>query len=249
MGVNGQSGYLVQDESCGCVSVSRAEEAFCGTVSVVVDMFLCLSAKATIIFRSLEGLTTIVSQQREGLQRLHDVYVRLFKASGPLSVEDANVVDHGISVLSEDYRYSLQLSDVTEVLENLGLFIAGKIEETSAEAMAELVKGLAVCTVNLIAGVISIVAERDSSNEAAAEMSPVLPHLRGRKFSDILKVQTPRLRTTCLITEIDIIEQEFAQLQSAYHRESSFKAVLDACGTHTSFKEGWKLTQDRFCFL
>ncbi|BBN17466.1 hypothetical protein MPTK1_7g14750 [Marchantia polymorpha subsp. ruderalis] len=220
----------------------------------IVLMFIVkISAEATITFRSLEGLTTIVSQQREGLQRLHDVYVRLFKASGPLSVEDANAVDHGISVLSKDYQYSLQLSDVTEVLEELGLFVAGKIEETGAEAMTELVKGLAICTLKLIAGVISIVAERDSSNEAAAEMPLVLSHqlvmLRGREFGDILKVQTPRLRTTCSITEIDIIEQEFAQLQSAYHRESSFKAVLDACGPHTSFKEGWKLIQDRFCFL
>jgi hypothetical protein len=25
--------------------------------------------------------------------------------------------------------------------------------------------------------------------------------------------------------------------------------VLDACGPHTSFDEGWKLTQDRFCSL
>ncbi|OAE19778.1 hypothetical protein AXG93_2958s1570 [Marchantia polymorpha subsp. ruderalis] len=85
---------------------------------------------------SLHGLTTIVSKQREGLQRLHDVYICLFKASQPLSVEDTNAVDHGISVLFEDYRYSLQLSDVTEVLEDLGLFVAGKIEGTGAEAMA-----------------------------------------------------------------------------------------------------------------
>jgi len=220
----------------------------------IVLMFIQkISAEATITFRSLEGLTTIVSQQREGLRRLHVVYVRLFNASGPLSVEDANAVDLGIAVLAEDRQYSLQLSDVTAVLEDLGLFVAGKIEETGADEMAELVKGLAVCTVNLIAGVIYIVAERDSSNEAAAEMPPVLPHqivmLRGREFSDILKVQTPRLRTTCSITEIDVIEQEFEELQSTYHRESSFKAVLDACGPHTSFEEGGKLTQDRFCFL
>ena len=106
---------------------------------------------------------------------------------------------------------------------------------------------------NLLAGVISTVAERDSSNEAAAEVRPVLPHqmvmLQGREFSNILKVQTPRLRTTCSTTEIDLIEQEFKELQSAYHRESSFKAVLDACGAHTSFEEGWKLNQDQFCFL
>jgi hypothetical protein len=212
-----------------------------------------ISAEATITFRSLEGLTTIVAQQREGLRRLHDVYARLLKASGPLSMEEAIAVDRAIAVVSEDQKYSLKISDVEAVLEDLGLFVAGKIEETGAEAMAELLKSLAVCTVNLIAGVISIVAERDSSNEAATERPPVLPHqlvmLRGREFSEILKVQTPRLRTTCSITEIDIIEQEFAELQSAYHRERCFKAVLDACGPHTSFDEGWKLTQDRFCSL
>lgn len=135
MGVNGQSDYLVQDESCGCVSVSPSVAP--SPLWWIVLMFIeKISAEATITFRSLEGLTTIVSKQREGLQRLHDVYIRLFKASQPLSVEDTNAVDHGISVLSEDYRYSLQLSDVTEVLEDLGLFVAGKIEGTSAEAMA-----------------------------------------------------------------------------------------------------------------
>ena len=81
----------------------------------------------------------------------------------------------------------------------------------------------------------------------------MLPHqlvmLQGREFSDILKVQTPHMRTTCSTTEIHVIEQEFEELQSACHRESSFKAVLDACGPYTSFEEGWKLTQDQFCFL
>ena len=96
-----------------------------------------------------EGLPTIVSKQREDPRRLHAVYVRLFNVSGPLSVEDANAVDLGIALLSEDRRYSLQLSYVTAVLEDLGLFVAGKIEETGADAMAELVKGLALCTVNL----------------------------------------------------------------------------------------------------
>ena len=81
----------------------------------------------------------------------------------------------------------------------------------------------------------------------------LLPHqlvtLQSREIRDILKVQTPCLRTTCLTTEIDVIEQEFEELLSACSRESSFKAVLDACGPHTSFEEGWKLNQDQFCFL
>lgn len=93
----------------------------------IVIMFIQkISAEATITFRSLEGITIIVSQQREGLRHLHDVYARLFNARGPL---------------------------------------------------------------------------------------PVLPHqlvsLRGREFSNIVKIQVHRLRTKWPSAKIDIIEQEF----------------------------------------
>ena len=129
----------------------------------IVLMFIQkILAEATITFHTLEGFTTMVSQHREGLQRFHAVYVRLFNVSGQLSVEDANAVDLGTAVLSEDHQYSLQLSIVTAVLDDLGLFVARKIEETDADAMTEFVKGLAVCSAKLLAGVISVVAERDS---------------------------------------------------------------------------------------
>ena len=108
-----------------------------------------------------------MSQQREGLRHLHGVYAQLFNASGPLSDEDAEVVDLGVAVVSDDRLFSLQLSDVKEVLEDLGMFVLDKIEETGADAMTELVKDIAVCTVNLIAGVDSVVTEHYSSNEYA----------------------------------------------------------------------------------
>ena len=143
----------------------------------IVIMFIHkISAEATITFRNLEGLTTIVSQQREGLRHLHGVYAWLFNASGPLSDEDADVVDLGVAVVSDDRLFLLHLSDVKEVLEDLGMFVLDKIEETGADAMTELVKYITVCIVNLIAGVDSVVAERDSSIEAALDMPPVLPH-------------------------------------------------------------------------
>lgn len=220
----------------------------------IVLMFIQkISDEATQTFRRLEGLTTLVSQQREGLRQLHDNYMCLLDASGPLSAEAASAVDMAVEVLSDDRQYSLKLSSVTETLQDLGLFVRSKIEEIDADTMNVLVKGLAVCTVNLIAGVISVVAERDSSNEAAAQMPPVLPHqlvsLRGREFSDILKIQLPRLRSTWSLTDIDIIEQEFEELQATYRRESSFRSVLDACDHNSSFTDAWKLTQDRFRFL
>ena len=60
------------------------------------------------------------------------------------------------------------------MLEDLGQFVVSKIEETGADVMTALLKDLAVCIVNPIAGVISVVTGRDSSKDAAADMPPVL---------------------------------------------------------------------------
>jgi len=68
----------------------------------------------------------------------------LFNASGPLSDEEANMADLGVAVVSDDHLYSLQLSDVKAVLENLGRLVLDKIEEAGADVMIELVKDVAV---------------------------------------------------------------------------------------------------------
>lgn len=179
--------------------------------------------------------------------------MRLFGTYGPLSAGDANAVDLVIAVFSEDRQYLLKISDVTAVLENLERFVERKIQETGEAAMAELVKDLAVCTVNLIVDVILVVVERDSSSEAAVEMPPVLPHqlvsLQAREFSFIRKVQSFRPETTWLEVEIDIIEQVFEEMQATFLRESIIKNVVDACDHRTHLKDCWKVTQDRFCFL
>lgn len=64
-----------------------------------------------------------------------------------------------------------------------------------------------------------------------------------------MRLQVPRLLYRWSSAEIDVIDQEFQELQSAYNRESSFKTVLDACDRSTSFEDGWKLAQDRFLTL
>lgn len=85
-------------------------------------------AEAAITFHILERLTTIVSQQREGLRYLHDVFSRLFNACGPLPSEDSDAVDLDTLVLSDDGLYSLQFSDITSILKDLGMFIPDRIE-------------------------------------------------------------------------------------------------------------------------
>ena len=81
-------------------------------------------------------------------------------------------------------------------------------------------------TVNHIFGVFSVVTERDSSIEAALEMPPVLLHqlvlLRGQEFANIVRVQAPCFLYRWSSSEIDVIDQDFQELQSSYNSESYF---------------------------
>lgn len=59
-------------------------------------------AKMTITFCSLEGLTTLVSKQREGLQQLYSVHARMFNSARPSSDEYADAVNMRAVVVSDD---------------------------------------------------------------------------------------------------------------------------------------------------
>ena len=67
-------------------------------------------------------------------------------------------------------------SNTKAVLEDLGRFVISLMEAVGDEIVAAVVKNVATCAVNLMAGIASIVAERDSRNDAADYMPPVLPH-------------------------------------------------------------------------
>jgi hypothetical protein len=97
-------------------------------------------------------------------------------------------------------------------LKNLGCFVNTAIEKISVDEMAAIVKSIATCSVNLVAGLTIIVAERDSVNDAAESMPPVLPpqlvKLRGREFANIILQQKDRLSVVCSLQKMEHIERE-----------------------------------------
>ena len=118
----------------------------------------------------------LVSQQQEGLQTLCKTYMSWFRAAGPLSPEAAAAANLEHCVLSSDRKFLVTFSNTKAVLEDLGRFIISLMEVVGNEIVAAVVKNVATCAVNLMAGIASIVAERDSRNDAADYMPPVLPH-------------------------------------------------------------------------
>jgi hypothetical protein len=88
----------------------------------VVHFVAKLSDKATITFRSVEGLTTLVSQQREGILNLAATIKSWFGASELSSREAVNALDLEKHVYSQDKKCSIELQSCEDVLKDLGSF-------------------------------------------------------------------------------------------------------------------------------
>jgi hypothetical protein len=108
-----------------------------------------------------------------------------------------HIIAHGLKICERDiYAGDIGVmpvlpalrSGIEGTLRDLGSFVITAIGKISVDEMAVVVKSNETCSVNLIAGLTNIVAERDSANHAAESMPPVLPHqlvkLRGREFAN-----------------------------------------------------------------
>ncbi|CAI5705317.1 unnamed protein product [Peronospora farinosa] len=110
---------------------------------------------------------------------------------------DVDYVDLEFSVLSQNEKYPIELKKVEDKLIDLGDFFQATRKEIGVEEVASNVKNIVISCVIMIAGLANIEAERDSRNDAADSIPPVLPHqlvrLRGREFTDIIRKQKDRL--------------------------------------------------------
>ena len=189
---------------------------------------------------------TLISHQRKGILKLTSTIASWFCAFAIVSEEEANVINLESNVLSEDKKYSIEICIVKDILADLGSFVITAMDEIGVDKKAVVVKSLATCSVKLIAGLARIVAERDSRNDAADAMPPVLPHLfvklRGQEFADVIRRQRCCLSMRWNMHKIEHIEQDFEGLLGAYQRERPLKEVLDQCSKKTTFDEGWVST-------
>jgi hypothetical protein len=147
---------------------------------------------------------------------MHDLYASWFNASGPLHDGVADAVADLKTVYLEDKKYAVKLNDVTAFLEDMEIFVIGAMDQIETEAMTPIIKNVAICSVEMMAKIANIVAERDSRNDAADFMPPVLPHqlvkIRGRGFADIIRLQTERLSNFWSPQDIELISSKIFKI-------------------------------------
>ena len=85
----------------------------------LVILFIAdISANATVTFHSLEGLTTLLFAECQGLLHLQSNYIHLFQADGPME-GNANVYEN-VCALSDDRQLTASLSVLQVSMKLLG---------------------------------------------------------------------------------------------------------------------------------
>ncbi|KAI8895523.1 hypothetical protein BC833DRAFT_567403 [Globomyces pollinis-pini] len=190
-----------------------------------------LAKKAKSVFIELQGLSTLLSQQRAKLVNLIDTYCRMTQMKGPLTFEQLNAIDRSTSEVCGSFVLSHEHAHM--FLDGLDLFVIQSLAVLDFPTAHQLVVAVARMFVTLADGIHKIVAERDSINQAGDELPPVLPHqlvlIDLRTFNRILSDQMPRLQKKFTAIQIHQIGKDFTELLQAYREEVAFKRLIDSC--------------------
>ena len=99
-----------------------------------------ISTSASITFRSLQGLSTTLHAQHQGLLKLQRTYAEMFNASAV----HMDKYDKTIGAISDDNSLVVAFSDTEGVLEDLGSFAVETLQNLENEE-----KQLSFCNVSM----------------------------------------------------------------------------------------------------
>ena len=210
--------------------------------------------EAKAAFISMQGLTTIVSEQRARLDQLIDTYCRMSGMQGPLLPEQ---IDDIVALQPAETSGSFIVTheSVRSSLDGLGLWLMEQLDTLDSDDLRFLLGSIGKLFVQAADGISQIVFERDESNEAATKLPPVLPRelcqIDMRQFVKLLQLHRERLLPHFGEDKIDDISKEFSELLRAFREEPQFKeSVLnDGANGLLGFPEGWAPTNGRFPLL
>jgi hypothetical protein len=213
---------------------------------------LCRESKATFV--SLQGLSTIISEQHSRLNQLIDTYCRMVGMQGPLSPEQIGDIV-ALQPAETSGAFIVTHKNVRAALDGLGLWMMEQIDGLDDDDLSSLLGSVGKIFVAAADGISQLVGDRDESNETTTdELPPVLPcelcRIDMRQFVKLLQSHRQRLLPFFGADGIEDISKEFAEFLRAFRDERLFKeAVMKSCGNSVSFLEGWSPTNDRFPML
>ena len=205
--------------------------------------------RTNVTFTRLQGLTTLLSQQRQCLNELAADFCGDVKAVGPTEFTNEQLADPTLAISG---KYAVSMAEAHAfILNEGGLYCVESFEKLSTDEKEMVTRSISEVLVSLIDGISKIVVERDNSNLGSdLETPPCLPHelvnLNGRDFAELLRSQRGRIVTAFDEQELDGLEDEYRELVSMYRKNQTIKEALDGCTLMTSFEGGWGILGTRF---
>jgi hypothetical protein len=123
----------------------------------------------------LQGLSTLLNQQKTQLEGLIQSLLLLCEVKGPHNAEALAHIDGTTNVIRGSY--SVALANAQAFIQDQGSFVIGTLDTLPAEDTERVVRSVASLFAGLVEGISAIVAPRDRNNDASSDsIPPVLPH-------------------------------------------------------------------------
>ncbi|RDD37106.1 hypothetical protein TrispH2_011143 [Trichoplax sp. H2] len=210
---------------------------------------------ANEFYAYLEESSTSLDQRKQFLSQCFNTFVKYFKATGPMTDQDRELLDRSVNILSKDGKFAIRLEHMQTILNQLGIptsDLAINIHPADRRAMANKF-GIFAATMleKMFETHFDINKEGENINDDAHFM--LLPYqliqIQNSEFKIIVQSQCESLGQCFSTAQIDRIEQDHQQLKTAYQQESTLKDALDNCNNSITFYDGWSLVRDRFPYL
>lgn len=208
------------------------------------------SSESKIVFTSLQGLSTLVCEQRNLLKGLIDTYARMSGMEGPLCNDQIQeIVSQEPCVMSG--AYILTERKCRLYLESLGMWNLQALDNLDSNTKKLMFSSVGRLFVDAAARISDIVCERDSCNAPSDPLPPVLPEelssIDMRQLVNTVQQHRARLLPVFSQNGIEQICDDFRLFQRAFREEPVFQEAVKArANPLRGFSEAWACTNNRF---
>jgi hypothetical protein len=231
---------------------------------VVVIAIQAMVERIEKTFTAMQGLKTLVCEQRQLLTVLeHDLKARC-NIQGPMTDEETEAFSLALtndpSLGFQKGNYLVKKQEVVDSLDEVGGFVLLSMDALQASGddrdMAtrnNIVTTIANFSLQIVVGISKVCAERDNQNNSTQQLPPVLPldlcSLLPRDFICCLEQQRIRLKQMFSDLEVEKIDIQFQNLRLAFRERSEFHQLIQnsqAGSVVQTFEQCWTPLRGEF---
>ena len=216
----------------------------------VVNTFSKLSKKT---FVSLQGLTTLLCEQKTKLEQLVSSYCGVSGMKGPLSPTE--MAQDELSPENKEYsdHFLFAHTAAIDMVENLDPWVLQRFLQLGDVQKHLQIRATARMFVDAAEGIHKILPVHDGHNDGYdITLPPVLPHQLVKQ--DLRKIQSfvSQHHTQLVehLSEEDIhsIGREFVDLKRLYREDEGIATLIENCSDTSTFEQCWQVVP-QFCHL